>query len=72
MPDITMCMDHACPQALNSNCYRYVAIAGTWQSYFAGRIRMPDADSCEMYVGVQEGPERRYMRGPDEAPILGA
>ncbi len=53
MPDITMCKDTECGQRMQ--CYRFRAIPNEHrQSYFAGVVRMYEADdSCEYYLIVR-------------------
>lgn len=52
MPDITMCMDHTCPQAINRTCYRFMATPSLYQSYFAGSPRSSGEDRCSEYVAM--------------------
>lgn len=49
MPDITMCIDHECPQ--NHNCYRYKAEPSQRQAYFVATPRRNG--ECEMYWAME-------------------
>ncbi len=49
MPDITMCQNSACSKALE--CYRFVAIPGSWQSFFADMTE----SKCEHYMPLRLG-----------------
>lgn len=72
MPDITMCMDHTCPQALNRTCYRFVAKPSQRQSYFAGSTRLAGEDRCDAYVAVWWKDEGGQQEGPGEGGAKGA
>jgi len=45
MADITKCGDDACPK--RHTCWRWMAPAGEWQSYFAESPRK--GDECDYY-----------------------
>ena len=50
MPDIAMCQGGECP--VRENCWRYIAPADRWQSYFG--TPPFDEDGCEYFWDVNE------------------
>lgn len=51
MPDITLCQDNKCPR--RELCYRAVAKASYWQSYF-GRKPCDDYDTCKYFMEIDK------------------
>ena len=50
MPDITMCMEHACPRRMT--CYRYMAKPNPhWQSYY--KAESVDWEHCKDYIPMK-------------------
>lgn len=54
MTDITMCMGDECP--VKQSCYRFRAVASTYQSMFAETPYKDETQSCEYfwYTGEPE------------------
>lgn len=48
MADVSMCAREQCPRKLE--CYRYRAVPGVWQSYFA-----PDPKTCRDFWPIEPG-----------------
>lgn len=49
-PDITMCLDHKCPQ--KDKCYRYTATPSRWQAVFSKTPRK--GKKCEYFWEEKE------------------
>lgn len=59
MPDIAMCENSLCPS--RSLCYRFTAIADTFQSYEI--FKVPDGrDYCDYYSWNGEHKKREEMK----------
>ena len=52
MPDITMCQNKRCKK--RCKCYRYLAKAGIYQSYFL----KTDENNCEHFINVKHYKDR--------------
>jgi len=60
MPDITMCHGKECP--MKEKCYRYMALANKYQSFF---MNTPHVDgACESFWPIDQKLERKENGNP--------
>jgi hypothetical protein len=69
MPDITMCASEECPKKLI--CYRYVALADRYQSFFSEDPREKDG-TCKYFWDIKLPESRKdvHKRKPSRTKRL--
>lgn len=67
MPDITMCEGVGCP--IKTDCYRYLAVPDSYQSYFMASPY--EGETCRYYWKVTSKSELKRLNIQREAKDMG-